>query len=184
MCKFETSTKTKLRKHYRLHHGHGGQPFPCLYQNCLCSFKTWSSLKSHLTRNHSQETQETVRSSETLSFSCQCCNASAISTERQFFEHLGRHLKKHDSVVCVFKNCNLNINIYGTFASHRSRKHTPHTLQDFKEGLLKRYAVSTNTADSSDEDVQDVEQSITDDGQDNNDVRDLSNLIEKLPAYP
>lgn len=69
-------------------------------------------------------------------------------------------------------------NIYGTFASHRSRKHTPHSLQDFKD-LLKRYASSSNTDNYRDVDVQDGELSITDDGRDDNDVRDLPNLIEK-----
>ncbi|KAF3837730.1 hypothetical protein F7725_009498 [Dissostichus mawsoni] len=103
----------------------------------------------------------------------QCCSASTISTERELFEHLGRHLKKHETS----PNCNLSTNIYGTFAFHKSRKHTPHSLQDFKEDLLKRYASCSNTDDNSDVDVQDGELSITDDGQDN-DVRDLPNVIE------
>lgn len=82
-------------------------------------------------------------------------------------------MKKHETVICVFKNCNYSTNIYGTFASHRSH---------FKEDLLKGYASSSNTDDYSDVDVQDGELSITDDGQDDNDVRDLTNLIEKKLA--
>ena len=57
--------------------------------------------------------------------------------------------------------------------------HTPNSLQDFKEDLLKRYASSSNTDDYSDVDIQDGELSITD-GRD--DVRDLPNLIEKKLA--
>ena len=178
LCKFESSTQTVLLKHYRLHHGHGGERLACIHQDCFCSFKTWGSLRSHLSRKHSHETQEKVRSAESLSFACQSCT-SAISTEKEFFEHLGRHLKKHETVTCVFKNCNFSTNIYGTFASHRSRKHTPHTLQDFKEDLLKRYA---DAGDCGDIGVQDVEFSITDDGNYYEDVRDLPNLIERRLA--
>lgn len=144
-----------LLKHYRLCHGHGGQPLPCLYQDCFCSLKTWGSLRSHLKKSFSGKI---------------------------FFEHLGQHLKKHETVICVFKNCNFSTNIYGTFASHRRQKHTLHSLQDFKEDLLKGYASSSNTDDYSDVDVQDGELSINDDGRDDNYVRDLPNLIENNPA--
>lgn len=120
MCKFETSSKIELLKHYRLRHGHGGQLLPCLHQDCFSSFKTWGSLRSHLSRNHSQETQERGRSVESLSFTCQCCSNSTISIEKEFFKHFGQHLKQHETVVCVFKNCNFSTNIYGTFASHRN----------------------------------------------------------------
>ncbi|KAI2645349.1 Zinc fingers and homeoboxes protein 2 [Labeo rohita] len=59
--------------------------------------------------------------------------------DKEFFEHLWRHLKKNnETIIFVFTNCSFSTNIYGTFASHRSRKHTPHSLQDFKGDLLKR----------------------------------------------
>ena len=135
LCKFETSTQTGLLRHYRLRYVRG-ERLPCIHQDCFCSFKTWGSLRSHPSRQHSHEAQQSVRS-ETISFTCQCCSTSAISTERELFEHLGRYLKKFESVVCVFKNCNFSTNIYEIFASHKSRKHTPHTLQDFKDDVLR-----------------------------------------------
>ena len=113
-----------------------------------------------------------------LSFTCQCCSTSAISTERELFEHLGRYLKKIESVVCVFKNCNFNTNIHETFASHKSRKHTPHALQDFKDDVLKKYAFSSNVDGHSDMEVQDVDISMTDDGDD--DIKELPNLEKRL----
>lgn len=164
MCKFETKTQIALLKHYRLYHGHGGQPLPCLYQDCFCSFRTWGSLRSHLSRHHSKGTQERFRSAESISFTCPCCNAKTISTERELFEHLGRHLKKHETVICIFQNCNFSTNIYGTFASHRSRKHTPHSLMDFKEDIIKRFVSSANTDQHSDVEIQGRE--LPDDGQD------------------
>lgn len=127
-----------------IYHGHGGQPLLCLYQDCFCSFRAWGSLRSHLSRHHLKGTQVRFRSAESISFTCPCCNAKTISTERELFEHLGQHLKKHETVICVFQNCNFSTNIYGTFASHRSRKHTPHSLMDFKEDIIKRFVSSAN----------------------------------------
>ena len=45
---------------------------------------------------------------------------------------------------CVFKNCVFKTNVYGTFSSHRSRKHKPHSLEDFKEDILMRYDSCTD----------------------------------------
>lgn len=98
------------------------------------------------------------------------------------FVHLSHHLKKYETVVCVFKNCDFGTNIHGTFASHKSKKHTPHTLQDFKDDVLKMTCASSpNADDHSDMEVQDVEFSVTDDG-DGDDIKDLPNLLEKRLA--
>lgn len=87
-------------------------------------------------------------------------------------------IKKHETVICVFQNCNFRTNIYGTFASHRSRKHTPHSLHDFKADIIKRYVCSFNADQHSDVEGQSGE--LSDEGQDdNNDVTDLPNCIEK-----
>ena len=90
ICKFEKPRKTDLLKHYRLRHGRNGEVFPCLYWECYCSFKTWGSLRTHLSRHHS--TRATVTQSEILSFKCPCCSLNTISTERAYFEHKNRKL--------------------------------------------------------------------------------------------
>lgn len=41
-------------------------------------------------------------------------------------------MRKHETVSCVFKNCDHSTNIYSTFAAHKSRKHNPHSFEDFK----------------------------------------------------
>ena len=78
---------------------------------------------------------------------------------------------------CVFENCPFKTNIYGTFASHRSRKHTPHTLDDFKPELLQRYVNPLNPVDE-----DDTEGAVSEDAEDN-DMRELPNLIEKHIAH-
>lgn len=49
-CAAEETTRYHLLKHYRINHGHFGRkhPYPCTYSNCLCTFKTWNALRSHL----------------------------------------------------------------------------------------------------------------------------------------
>lgn len=102
ICKFGTPKKTDLLKHYRLRHGHD-EYLPGLYWDCYCSFKTWGSLRTHVSRNH--ETRKETMLTEVFSFKCPCCFLSTISTEREYFEHITRHLKKQETVSCVFENC-------------------------------------------------------------------------------
>ncbi len=63
-----------------------------------------------------------------------------VFTQRQYFEHLGVHPKKHETVHCVFKNCDCTTNIYSTFALHESRKHNHYSLQDFKPTVFQTYS--------------------------------------------
>lgn len=83
----------------------------------------------------------------------------------------------------MFKNCDFSTNIHGTFASYKSRKHTHHTLQDFKDDVLKMTCASSSNADDhSNVEVQDVEFSVTDDGDGDDDIKDLPNLLGKKIA--
>ena len=60
---------------------------------------------------------------------------------------------------CVFENCPFKTNIYGTFASHRTRKDTPYTIDDFKPELLKRgqSCVGAVNKDAEDNDCKNVQ---------------------------
>lgn len=82
---------------------------------------------------------------------------------------------------CVFENCPFKTNIYGTFASHRSRKHTPHTIDDFKPELLRSYVSPLNAGDDP-VDEGDTEGAVSEDTEDN-EMSELPNLIEKHVAH-
>ena len=83
---------------------------------------------------------QTEQSGQINSFSCLVCNSCSFHTERQYFEHLGAHLKKLETVHCVFKGCDYSNNIYSTFVSHKSRKHNPHSIEDFKRTAFQTYS--------------------------------------------
>ncbi len=42
----------------------------------------------------------------------------------------------------MFAGCGFQACIYGNFKAHKSRKHTPHTLADFKPGIVKTTTVT------------------------------------------
>ena len=50
-----------------------------------------------------------------------------------------------------FKDCDYSTNIYSTFASHKSRKHNPHCIEDFKNTVFQTHSsqASEVTEDSS-----------------------------------
>ena len=52
-----------------------------------------------------REIIQTQQSGQIVLFSCLVCNLCSFNTEKQYFEHLGIHLKKHKTVNCVFKDC-------------------------------------------------------------------------------
>lgn len=112
-CNFRTSTRLELLKHYRLKHLHT-RSLPCLYSDCLCSFKGWGALKTHLSRDHPEPEQL----GQIVSFSCLVCNLCGFHTEKQYFEHLRTHLKKHKTIQCVFKRCDYSIFIYLQLLPH------------------------------------------------------------------
>lgn len=137
LCSTVVPAKTDILKHYRLHHGTFGHShtLPCIHIDCPCSFKNWSSLRCHLSRQH--PAVDSLNSPQvTLFFNCQICKKSGFPSEKEFFEHIGHHLKNNETVKCVFPGCDHQTNVYGTFATHKHRKHTPHTSQDFKPGII------------------------------------------------
>lgn len=134
ICKSVSTTKGSLLKHYRLQHSTFGRGAlqPCPHKNCPCTFKTQSGLRTHLSRYHS--TGESS-SSSVAAFKCSICKA-CCSTEKDFFHHIGNHLKSHETVFCVFNGCDFKTNIYNTFLKHKSRKHNQCTRKDFKNVVL------------------------------------------------
>ncbi|XP_058496151.1 uncharacterized protein LOC131466732 [Solea solea] len=136
-CAETLSTRYQLLKHYKLKHGHFGQrhTFPCTYYDCPCSFKTWNALKTHLSRCHVEEILGT--SAELVTFTCILCPGSVFSSSREYFSHTNNHLKKYETVPCMFQNCSFQTNIYATFKSHKNRKHGTWTVKDLKEEIVK-----------------------------------------------
>ncbi len=112
-CSFASASQERLLRHHRLRHGRGAY-WPCVYSDCVCTFKTPGALKSHLTRSHCR----TAKIQDKFTFFCDLCEFWEICTQQSFFTHLGRHFKKHETVCCPFLRCSFKTNNLKTFSSH------------------------------------------------------------------
>lgn len=132
----------------------------------------------------SRDHPESEQSGKIVSFKCLVCNLCNFHTEKQYFEHLGSHLKKHETIQCVFKGCSYSTYVYTTFASHKSRKHTPHCLEDFKETILQTFPSQATDDDSSLVDETDISSNETIVGEGEDLVKvivdELASLLLKL----
>lgn len=128
-CSIRESSGYKLLKHCRLHHHYGpNQCYLCIYVNCPCTFKTWCGLQTHVYRCHSSHFKQTAVSSVT--FRCKLCDCSDLTTERDYFGHIGSHLWNSEYYRLLFQDK------YLWYISHKKRKHHLNSLKDFKVGLV------------------------------------------------
>lgn len=70
------------------------------------------------------------------------CEKCDHPTEKSYFEHLNKHLKNHETISCIYDGCSFTTNIYGTFKSHRSRKHASGGLDDFQNDVIIRTPIA------------------------------------------
>ncbi|KAL2095439.1 hypothetical protein ACEWY4_010158 [Coilia grayii] len=150
-CNISVATRFELLKHIRLEHNHR-QRYACIHTDCPCSFKTWNALHIHLSRFHHKDNFQ--ESSELSTFTCHLCACCDLHTERDYFVHIGTHLRSNETVTCMFSDCSFQTNIYATFHSHKNRKHNPHTLKDFKPGIVRTTQSSRETCDVTENDLQ------------------------------
>lgn len=188
-CGTSVSSRFQLLKHFKLRHGHYGRNFryPCAYASCPCTFKTWNNLLSHIYRDHSKQTSQ--QRIELYTFHCQLCACNSIATEKEYFIHINTHLRKNETVTCMFLGCTFQTNILGTFNSHKYRKHNPHTLKDLKTGVvtvsgpLPEAGSSTDNVFSYAESDVDLEVCAgTDADSDIDPIEELPKLIERKVA--
>lgn len=186
VCGISVASRYELLKHSKLKHGHYGNRFrhPCPYSNCPCTFRLWNSLLSHIYRSH--KTQTSSKPSELFTFSCQLCTRHELSNERDYFSHVNEHLRKHETVTCMFKGCVFQTNIYNTFHTHKNRKHNPHSLNDFKAEVVTVVPGSQESDSSVVDDVScaagtDVESETDLDAHSTN-IEDLSKVVEQKIA--
>ena len=69
-------------------------------------------------------------------FNCHVCEFSEVASEKEFFVHINLHLKANETVPCLFKGCKFTANTFGTFKSHKNRKHNSYSYSNFKPGIV------------------------------------------------
>ncbi|XP_026114794.1 uncharacterized protein LOC113093153 isoform X1 [Carassius auratus] len=150
-CGHCCTRRSELLKHYRLsHHHYGRHHFLCLYESCPFSSKTWNALLKHLSTHHpsSHSSREDISH-----FKCHVCDYSQLASETDFFHHIGQHLKNNESVTCMYVGCSYQTNVYGSFHTHKWRKHKVCTTRDLKPGIVHRSHFNPSALDSVDSDI-------------------------------
>ncbi len=111
-CKFHHTDKAVLLKHLCLHH-RGEAAWPCIHTDCVCTFRTVGSLKSHLCRVH-----KTVQRQYNATFYCWLCEFKDICSKKQILIHLHHHLRNKEAVCCPFLGCSFKTNHINSFSGH------------------------------------------------------------------
>ena len=187
-CTFSTAKRIALYKHYKLQHRHGPHnPQPCLHQDCPCTFRTSTALHTHLSRYHSTERLGPLDKRKLVTFKCHMCGKKDLSTEKTYFQHINQHLKNHETVECMFEGCDFKSNLYGTFRSHRSRKHASSTLHELKVGLVTETGVAKSITCISEPSFAEVDdetelECYDDDDDVHDDNQNLPHTIERAVA--
>ncbi len=135
-CTFFSPNQHTLIVHYKLKHC---VLFPVSMQT-VCSFRTESSLKKRLTRDHSQGRSKQV----TARLNCELCNFSETCSDTQYFAHLNIHIHSKETVKCPFKDCSFQSSVYSTFRAHKSKKHHLCTVDNFRENLYQTFIQGTS----------------------------------------
>ena len=138
-CHFTCEKRAQLFKHYRIKHASFArtEPFPCLYQECVCTFKSLNALKVHLSRLHTKSLDPQPCVDVPVKFSCLSCGFAESCFETDFFTHLHTvHFKVNHKVRCPFKDCNFESSVYSTYKAHKSKVHKHQNWKSFKPDII------------------------------------------------
>ncbi|XP_065665683.1 uncharacterized protein LOC136087105 [Hydra vulgaris] len=114
--------------HYQSHRNLANIQFPCCIQNCRIIFKTYSTFKLHIRKEHNKSIIENKPTTEInnifQSFKCDIALCKKICAGlSQFILHLKLHLDSLDRVHCPYMNCKSSYTNRNSFASHRTKRH-------------------------------------------------------------
>ena len=129
-CPAICEKRAQLFKHYRLKHWTYARtdPFPCLHQECMCTFKSLNALHSHLSCFHTRSVDQPQTVDSHMKFCYLSCKFLEPCTETEYFAHLrSTHLKLNHKVDCPYKECKFQSSVYSTFNGHKSKTHREHT---------------------------------------------------------
>jgi hypothetical protein len=81
----------------------------------------------------------------------------------------------------MFEGCAFQTHVYGTFKSHKNRKHNPHSLSDFKAGVVK-VTVQSASPENRPKSSANIDDSQSDADSDIDYSEDLPEVVEKKLA--
>jgi len=134
LCSVSKPDRANLWIHMKSKHAiHASvNPMPCLYSDCIFTFRSLSSLTCHMSRKHPENDNSDIYCE--LYLKCAHCGVFCF-TVKSYLIHLRVHARRNESVACPVKHCTFSTNIVGTYGSHMSKKHGLLTLEHIKDTL-------------------------------------------------
>jgi len=125
VCRSKNVGITRLLSHYKFHQNVPNIMFDCPLENCSQMFGNLTSLKVHITRNHSYQphTDNSVPTASIdtghINVSNTCSRAECLHQSFTTFEDLKKHLKQHllkrEEITCPFDDCFSKFTVKSSF---------------------------------------------------------------------
>lgn len=129
--------------------------FPCPRDACLRRLSTYSSLVSHLTRDHSKQAARRRYRNVDIILQCDIIFCKQVCDDtKAMLKHLKEHLDVGATILCPFINCNSSFTKKSTFTSHLSRNHKSNVTDNIPAELLARENNLDNPEDDANEYVE------------------------------
>ena len=132
LCAFSSVSLTAYTDHFKFHRNVANFEFPCGVSQCAQTFRTFSSLKSHVCRyHHFRKDAKAAKFTHTASLECQVllCNFKCHILA-QFLKHLKHH---------PFRNCNKTFSVKSSFTAHLCRNHRDFSINLLSDLVCKDY---------------------------------------------
>ena len=129
-CNHESQSLRAYSLHLQFHRNIGHFEFPCKHTDCNRRFKTYSSFKSHCSRDHSRSKQfQSQLSSDGISLLCNVSTCTLNCANLQnLLSHLREHLSNNEDIQCPFSGCCKIFVKKSSFSSHLSRCHKNYSV--------------------------------------------------------
>lgn len=140
VCKKRCKTIQGYVNPCSLHRNIYGVNFPCVIANCKNTFKSYSSLKSHIYRAHVEPKQRIkCRRDIDVILRCTffCCSVTTTT-----FDDLLTHMKSHfgdgngNAVHCPYEGCTMSYTKKTSCLSHLARKHCSESVNTVTSNVI------------------------------------------------
>ena len=133
-CTHEAASILSYLKHSRLHQGSSRFKIKCPLSSCPIKFKFTNGLAKHLRRSHGALRHQQFHQDEEFCYKCTLfsCYGKEVFSIQSLRRHLQEHCEKHESVLCVFANCDKVFSCPKQIRKHFLNKHSKASIIDLK----------------------------------------------------
>ena len=129
-----------------MHSNEANITFLCAFDTCKRAFRTYSAFKSHVFRDHVNDSNKRKLSVGEASVMLHCplgfCGRHIESLQdlikhlKDLIKHLKDHIMQGNEIICPFQGCGMKYSVKSSFSSHLSRHHKETTNRQLLPDLV------------------------------------------------